>query len=458
MEYKISKPEFAAANSAVVNILSTRIEDIEVTNKISIINNNAEFNKVFKDKVSVLYVDISKSGKLIDALETKNKAKIYRSFIRLTMQAIRYSGGEVRQCTGEGIMGVFIDTQEEGELVVSSVKAVKAGRYITTLIDYCLNPLLKKYSDEINVALSIGISTSDISVVTSGMRGKKSSNAEYDLETVWVGSAPYDASCYCQLAKAGEMFIDPKTFKEIEDKTTWEKCIRLKDDKPYGGFVATSYYLDFLDNINIKPVAVLNRDNDTTDFMQEIFKQTKDTYIHLVEDIIKKSSEWSNKYGFIESQEKEFTLRESMLHKREVDLNNRYLLEEYKAKYSLIDTAGSKFNNEQIKDFGKDFWLDIINRLTKILQSTSNSTFNGAESWNVSKIYLALEQFDKYYDELCNMAKSGFPIWESEIRIIKNKTFYRSELIESMKYFIKTHNISKQTEEYKKLIKILEGK
>lgn len=69
--------------------------------------------------------------------------KVYRSFIRIVIQAIRYSGGYTRQFAGDGIMGIFQNSNVDDQNISSSCKAIKAARYIHTLIDFCLNPALK---------------------------------------------------------------------------------------------------------------------------------------------------------------------------------------------------------------------------------------------------------------------------------------------------------------------------
>ena len=45
--------------------------------------------------------------------------KVYRSFIRIVIQAIRYSGGYTRQFAGDGIMGVFQDSNEGDQIILS---------------------------------------------------------------------------------------------------------------------------------------------------------------------------------------------------------------------------------------------------------------------------------------------------------------------------------------------------
>ena len=94
--------------------------------------------------------------------------KIYRSYIRTVVQAVRYSGGVVRDFMGDGVLALFINN-EEGK---SEDKAVRAARYITTAIDKLLNPILDQTMKH-RISCGIGIHTGDISLSKVGMKGKE---------------------------------------------------------------------------------------------------------------------------------------------------------------------------------------------------------------------------------------------------------------------------------------------
>ena len=98
----IPASEFETACNAVKNILGQPVEEIEITDILPPLNDIADSNKVFKGKLSVLFVDMRKSTDLTDELKSKKMVKVYRSFIRIVIQAIRYSGGYTRQFAGDG--------------------------------------------------------------------------------------------------------------------------------------------------------------------------------------------------------------------------------------------------------------------------------------------------------------------------------------------------------------------
>ena len=89
----ITKSELETAIHAVGNILKQPIDEIDLTDTIPVSDEAADSNNVFKGKLSILFVDIRKSTDLTDELKSKKMVKIYRFFIRMAIQAIRYSGG-----------------------------------------------------------------------------------------------------------------------------------------------------------------------------------------------------------------------------------------------------------------------------------------------------------------------------------------------------------------------------
>ncbi|MDD4565090.1 MAG: adenylate/guanylate cyclase domain-containing protein [Eubacteriales bacterium] len=194
----LPKSEYDSAINALDNILSQTVESIALTDAVPLLDDVADSNKVFKGKLSVLFVDMRKSTDLTDELKAKKMVKVYRAFIRMIIQGIRYAGGFARQFAGDGIMGVFHDSSDEDSVTRSSQKAVNAARYILTLIDYCLNPSLKKYIPDVAVGCGVGICTGDIMITKVGMRGKEADeSSENETGIVWVGSTTNYAKKNC---------------------------------------------------------------------------------------------------------------------------------------------------------------------------------------------------------------------------------------------------------------------
>ena len=101
IDLKISKSEYESANTAVEQILKQSVDQIILSDSLPTTNDVSDSNNVFKGWLSVLFVDIRKSTDLTDEIKAKKMVKVYRTFARVVTQAIRYSGGFVRQIVGE---------------------------------------------------------------------------------------------------------------------------------------------------------------------------------------------------------------------------------------------------------------------------------------------------------------------------------------------------------------------
>lgn len=165
----------------------------------------------------------------------------------------------------------------------------------------------------------------------------------------------------------------------------------------------------------------------------------------------KKSVELTKKAIEINSKEQALNNRENAIDKRESNLNRNELNIEFSVKFAFISEAASKLSGEQIKAMGKDYWLTLINRIKEIKE------LDGGNSWRVSQIYSALQLYSEFYDEVCNMAKHGFQIWESEIKIVLDKTCYRTTLKDALNTYIAQHKVGERVDEYVKCVSLLEG-
>lgn len=429
MENIISKTEYEVALNAIQKSLDTKVEEIELSDKIPTLNDTQDNNKVFRGKLSVLFVDMRKSTDLTDDLKSKKMVKIYRSFIRMIIQAIRYSGGETRQFAGDGVMGVFQDSVDGGEKVTSSTKAVQAARYIITMMDYCLNPLLSKNMDGLSIACGVGICTGTVLVTKVGMRGKEQDDtSENEMGLVWTGKTTNYASRYCGLANSCEIFIDSKTYSELNDKSAWNECSRIKGNKAFKGFVSHEYYLDLDDAISQEPVKATNKDTGIS-FVQEIFDDTKEQSLLLIDEISKKSMELSKRLEEakkleVECQQKENNLvsketqlksKESQLLAKQNTLNKQEIKlhwDEYNLNKSIFSAAFP--SDPLIKQIGATFWENQISKMYQLGETIGydKNEVNVDLAMYLNDVYCVLEMYDEAYNVLCSCAKLG-----SEIRM-----------------------------------------
>ena len=157
VEEKIGKNDADMLMTAIKRILSSEVLERAINNQLPLTIDLTDSNKIYQGKASVLFVDMRESTKLPERFSTDQLVKIYRGYIRTVVQAIRYSGGTVKDFMGDGVLAVFID-DEEGK---SEVKAVHAARYITTAIDIFLNPALDQKMNY-RISCGIGVHTGNI--------------------------------------------------------------------------------------------------------------------------------------------------------------------------------------------------------------------------------------------------------------------------------------------------------
>lgn len=416
--------EFETASNAVNNILGQSVEEIEITDTLPPLNDITDSNKVFKGKLSVLFVDMRKSTDLTDELKSKKMVKVYRSFIRIVIQAIRYSGGYTRQFAGDGIMGVFQDSNEDDQIISSSCKAIKAARYIHTLIDYCLNPALKKSMD-ICIGCGIGICTGTIMITKVGMRGKESDETtENETGIVWVGSTTNYANRYCGLAHPCEIFIDENTYLEIKDSEVWTKISRTKGSKVFEGYTVSEYYLSLPEDVTAEAVKADKENYSETSFIQEIFAETQEKALLLVDEISKKSAELSVALEKIKQQENQVIARDndsrkenirlqqwqSRLNSKQADVDRKEQ-ENKEQAYSIYKSIFSKTycKNTLIKEYGKDYWLGLIKKMYELGQEIGKSEIQVKIDLDcyLIGIYRCFAMYEEAYEILCVQAENS---------------------------------------------------
>lgn len=167
------------------------------------------------------------STKLPEKYSAEQLVKVYRSYIRVVVQAIRYSGGIVRDFMGDGVLALFIDDTDG----TSEDKAVHAARYITTVIDKFLNPVLDQKMKH-RISCGIGIHTGEISLSKVGMRGKEQNeNSENEFGIAWIGNSTNLACKQSSAVECGTTFISTSTYAALSDVNKSENGNRLKFQK-----------------------------------------------------------------------------------------------------------------------------------------------------------------------------------------------------------------------------------
>ena len=238
---KITQTEAELLSNALERILTSAVLIKDLGDTLPKTDILQDSNKVYTGKVSMLFVDMRDSTKLPDQFDAERLIKIYRSYIRTIVQAVRYSNGVVRDFMGDGVLAVFID-DDNGK---SEDKAVYAARYITTAIDKFLNPMLDgKFKHRISCG--IGIHTGEVTLSKVGMKGKEQDDdAENEYGIAWIGNSTNLACKQSGAVGCGTIFISTSTYAALSDldkSKVWKRFGIEKGPNLLSGYIAQQYY------------------------------------------------------------------------------------------------------------------------------------------------------------------------------------------------------------------------
>lgn len=386
-------------SAAIERIISNEVLEHDLSGKLPTIDAMRDSNTVYRGKVSVLFVDMRHSTQLPELFSPEQLVKIYRSYIRTVVQAIRYSGGFVRDFMGDGVLAVFVDN-EHGS---SEDNSIYAAKYIVTAIDKFLNPVLIQHLNH-RISYGIGIHTGEISLSKVGMKGKEQNeNAENEFGIAWIGNSTNLACKQSSVVGGGAIFISFSTYSAISDineKKKWRKVEIATGNNTISGFLSEHNYLPYDAEIapckndcfdDIAPCNIGDKVNPLQAITEKI-----DELSELAEDIGKRKKE-------IESKEMVLSKKEELLNTKEKSLNS--------AKYHFhCDVLRSGFcESDHVKAMGKDFWE---NHLSEAISCGANlgkteQVVKQDVSYMMVDIYDTLELYDKAYDFLVEQALGG---------------------------------------------------
>lgn len=401
-EDRIKQSEADLLSTAINRIISSEVLETAISDQLPLTNNLPDSNKIYHGKASILFVDMRESTKLPEKFNTTQLVKIYRSYIRTVVQAIRYSGGVVRDFMGDGVLAVFINN-EEG---ISEDKAVHAARYITTAIDKLLNPVLDQTIKH-RISCGIGIHTGNISLSKVGMKGKEQlDDAENEFEIAWIGNSTNLACKFSGAVGNGTIFISPSTYSELSDidgKQNWKRIDIVKGNNVLSGYIAEHYYLQL--DTDVEPCVV--KESYPTLSLIEDFK--KNYQIQLA-DIANKAAKLGRKEQSLLEKEHQLNAKSANIDSKEEDiiLAEQNLNEEkYRFYCNILGSGHCK--SAYAKAMGQTFWeSNLTNAIEAGKQiGKSEQEVKQEVSYAMVSIYEALELYAKSYEFLVHQA-SGY--------------------------------------------------
>jgi len=396
---KITRTELDLLSTAISRIVSTEVLEKTIPDQLPLMGDLPDTNKSFCGKISVLFVDMRGSTELPEKFNTEQLVKIYRGYIRTVVQAIRYSGGVVRDFMGDGVLAVFID-DEDGK---SEDKAVHAARYITTTIDKFLNPVLDQKIKH-RISCGIGIHTGDVSLSKVGMKGKEQDDdAENEFGIAWIGNSTNLACKFSGAVGGGVIFISPSTYamlSDIEGKQKWEKIEVSKGSNVLNGYIAKQYYLQI--DEDIEPCVAVN-DSTTVSLADEL----KAEYQRQLADIARRSEELGQKEQELKEKQQKLNTKALEVTRKENEncaIERALKKHEYLFYCNVLDSGHCK--SAYVKAMGDSFWEDYLNKAIEVGKKIGENEHEIKQkiSYALVSIYVDLEMYDKAYDFLVEQA------------------------------------------------------
>lgn len=396
-EDKIPKYELDLLSAAINRIISSEVLENSMSDQLPLTDALSDSNKIYHGKVSILFVDMRGSTKLPERFNNTQLVKIYRSYIRTVVQAIRYSGGVVRDFMGDGVLAVFVDN-EDGK---SEDKVVRAARYIATAIDKFLNPVLNQ-EIKYRISCGIGVHTGEVSLSKVGMKGKEQQeDTENEFGIAWIGNSTNLACKFSGAVDNGTIFISPSTYStlsDIEGKQKWERVEISKGGNVLSGYIAKQYYLTLDVDTDIEACPA-GKNVTTLSLADELKKE----YQKQLDDIKRKTEELGKREQSLQIKEHQLNCKATELNQqgkenisREQAINKR----EYSFYCDVLYSGHCK--SAYVREMGKDFWEDnLANALSAGLKiGKSEHVVKQEVSFAMVSIYEDLELYDKAYDFL----------------------------------------------------------
>lgn len=439
----ITKNEIESLSTAIERIVLQEVLEDKLLETLPNVDELSDSNIMYHGKVSVLFVDVRESTKLPEKYKPEQLIKIYRSYIRTVTQAVRYSGGEVRDFMGDGVLAVFIDN----DCGKSEDKAVHAARYITTAIDKLLNPVLDK-EIKYRISCGIGVNTGEISLSKVGMRGKdQEDDSKQEFGIAWIGNSTNLACKQSGTVECGTIFISDSTYIGLSDEAKnkiWRQVEILNGKITLKGYLAEKYYLTLDDD---KEACIASR-NTKIETVPEVINKK-------VEELIEKAKELGIKQNELDIKIKQLDEKEKDLNKKKEKLNE----ETYLFYCKILESGHCK--KEYVKAMGKDFWEEHLSNAILaggVIGKTENEVKQDV-SYAMVSIYEDLELYDKAYDFLVEQAQGYAWLNLCTVQKIVNEVKCFNRLYDTICERLVENNIeSRCREDFEKIKEWLESK
>lgn len=395
---KITQTEAELLSNALERILTSAVLIKDLGDTLPKTDILQDSNKVYAGKASMLFVDMRDSTKLPDQFDAERLIKIYRSYIRTIVQAVRYSNGVVRDFMGDGVLAVFID-DDNGK---SEDKAVYAARYITTAIDKFLNPMLDE-TLRYRISCGIGIHTGEVTLSKVGMKGKEQDDdAENEYGIAWIGNSTNLACKQSGVVGCGTIFISTSTYAALSDLNKakyWRHFEIEKGPNVLKGYIAEHFYLGLDEEIESCCVC---QQKEAVTFPEMLKKK--------IEEITEQAIKLGREEQVFAQKEKDLKSKELFLNKKEEQLNTKARSLDWLEYSFYSNVIKSGFCRKgYVLEMGMDFWEENLEKAISSGEKVGKNQQKVKQdlSYAMVSIYESLGIYDKAYMFLVEQAR-GF--------------------------------------------------
>ncbi len=183
-----------------------------------------EFGKNGRElELAMLFIDIRRSTKIVDAFRRKTSARMYKSFLYGVSKIARANDGQLRSFNGDGVLVAFI-----GDL--KRTNAVKTAMQMNWFCKKILKPNLEQYFrknsqlSDVEFNFGIGVDIGKVLVVRGGIKGSNNN------DLVWIGNATNYAVKLSDLSKDGyNIYISSDVYKNMSDSTKYNNSNEKKN-------------------------------------------------------------------------------------------------------------------------------------------------------------------------------------------------------------------------------------
>lgn len=164
--------------------------------------------------ISVLFVDIRYSTKIVSAVRHTTAAKMFKAFMKGIANIATVGGGKIRAFNGDGVLVVFYGANGPAQAVKV---AGQISWFLTEVLKKRLDKILQQnqilHDNKIYFDFGIGIDYGEVLVVRGGVKGLNNN------DLVWVGNVPNYAAKISHLSRKNyHIHITKNVYQSLSDE------------------------------------------------------------------------------------------------------------------------------------------------------------------------------------------------------------------------------------------------